>query len=337
MEKSLTNHNIELHRRNIPGPEVRCRNHHDINNFELAARSIIVAGLNADVRDLYDLAGLYPEHGIHRIGYLWWELADFPDEWLSNFELLDEIWVGSRFIQQTLKRIGLPVNYLPPYIEFNDNYHRSKHQFGLDPSRYTVGYVFDPNSRIARKNPQAFIETAKLLSNHCDDIEFAIKITPPTIDSLVLQNIRRICSRYDIRLFEVNWPHNRVLDFISSCDCYLSLHRSEGFGLTLAEAMALGTLAVATGYSGNVDFMNNDNSLLVDYYDTKITEEESDTVYRHGYQWAEPKAYHAAELIRYAIRNPQHIAELTGQAQTTITTNFTYTKFSSRLLNLLDG
>lgn len=88
----------------------------------------------------------------------------------------------------------------------------------------------------------------------------------------------------------------RAYGMIEMCDCFVSLHRSEGFGLGLAEAMLLAKPVIATGYSGNLAFMNRDNSMLVDYEMAEITEDRP--IYTRGNRWAEPSVEHAAQCMR---------------------------------------
>src|SRR5262249_46259940 len=93
-----------------------------------------------------------------------------------------------------------------------------------------------------------------------------------------------------------------VYALLNACDCYVSLHRSEGFGLTMAEAMLLGKPVIATGYSGNLDFMTPTNSLLVGYDRVPITRELP--IYRKGPVWAEPSVDEAARAMRWVYEHP---------------------------------
>ena len=89
----------------------------------------------------------------------------------------------------------------------------------------------------------------------------------------------------------------------SLADCYVSLHRSEGLGLTMSEAMALGIPVIATGYSGNLDFMNSDNSLLVP--SVRVAVGEGAEGYSPHAMWVEPDISVAASHMRYAYENQQ--------------------------------
>ena len=102
-----------------------------------------------------------------------------------------------------------------------------------------------------------------------------------------------------IDLYDGYWPSDHVGDFMAACDAYVSLHRSEGTGLTIAEAMALGKPVIATDWSGNTDFADSSNSFPVGYALTPV--ERNVGPYRAGETWAEPDVDHAAELMREVV------------------------------------
>ena len=93
---------------------------------------------------------------------------------------------------------------------------------------------------------------------------------------------------------------------MASCDCYVSLHRAEGFGLTMAEAMAIGKPVIGTGYSGNVDFMTSENSYLVDYTIGRVGPDCE--IYPPEGEWADPSVEHAAQLMRRVLSEPAEAA-----------------------------
>ena len=117
------------------------------------------------------------------------------------------------------------------------------------------------------------------------------------------------CGRHEVL------SRARAYGFIQMCDCFVSLHRAEGFGLCLAEAMLMGKPVIATNYSGNLAFMHSGNSLLVDYTLVKIVEDNP--IYKKGNRWAEPSINHAASLMRFCYDNPEQAAALgtVGQAE----------------------
>ena len=99
-----------------------------------------------------------------------------------------------------------------------------------------------------------------------------------------------------------------LLGFLAASDAYVSLHRAEGFGLPLAEAMLLGKPAVATNYSGNLDFMTPRNSWLVDF--RRVALDRGHRPYPAGGTWAEPDLDHAAEQMRHVYRHREDANEV---------------------------
>src|SRR5436305_469366 len=120
-------------------------------------------------------------------------------------------------------------------------------------------------------------------------------------------------GRPDIHVIDRSLTGDEKDALMAACDCYVSLHRSEGFGLTLAEAMAMGKPLIGTGYSGNVDFMNEDNSFLVDYEMTLVG--PGCEIYPPEAEWAEPSVGHAAELMRRVYERPDVAARIGARAR----------------------
>src|SRR5205085_11503453 len=122
------------------------------------------------------------------------------------------------------------------------------------------------------------------------------------IHSADLEVLRKTIRGPNVIVFDELMTRARAYGLIKMSDCFVSLHRSEGFGLGLAEAMLLGKPVIATGYSGNLDFMNRDNSLLVDYEMVEIKEDRP--IYTRGNSWAEPSIEQAAAYMRQVFENP---------------------------------
>jgi len=117
-----------------------------------------------------------------------------------------------------------------------------------------------------------------------------------------LRQLREACESQQAILLDRVMSHDDLYGLMRCCDAYLSLHRSEGYGLTLAEVMALGKPVIATGYSGNLDFMTAENSYLVKH--RRVTLSRTSQSYREGCTWAEPDVDHAASLLRRAMNSP---------------------------------
>ncbi|MGH2915584.1 MAG: glycosyltransferase [Solirubrobacteraceae bacterium] len=125
--------------------------------------------------------------------------------------------------------------------------------------------------------------------------------------------LRSVDGRPNIHVIDRSLTPGDGDALIAACDCYVSLHRSEGFGLTIAEAMAIGKPVIGTAYSGNMDFMNAGNSFLVDYELTRVGPDCQ--VYPADGEWAEPNLDQAAELMRRVYEDPEAAARVGAQAR----------------------
>ena len=256
------------------------------------------------------------------IGVWHWELPELPDAWIASADPLDEIWAPSAFVQSAISRkVSIPVVHMPHGIEVTDIEPCSPEELGVPPGRFTFLCMFDFSSVVHRKNPLAAVEafgrafagspaTALLIkTSHADrhPKEYA-----------ELQN--RLRGIPNVYLTDRMLSRARVNGLISACDSVVSLHRSEGFGLILAEAMYLGKPVVATGWSGNMDFMNSGNSCPIAY--ELVTLDRTHHYYAAGQQWAEPDIDHAAHLMRRVFEDPDFRTQISERGRETIRSQF---------------
>jgi glycosyltransferase involved in cell wall biosynthesis len=253
----------------------------------------------------------------HTIAVWFWETNLLPDEWTAAFEHLDEIWVASSFMAEMIgaaspvpvRAVPLPVS-VPPSVPFD------RSAYGIAEDDYLFTFMFDWHSSAARKNPQGVIDA------------FTSAFEPNSGASLLLKSIQGIdfpaefeqvalaASRHpDIHLLDRHVPWREKNAIMAGSDCYVSLHRSEGFGLTIAEAMWLGKPTIATAYGGNLEFMTPDNSRLVNYSMVPVGEEaavrtSATARYPAGAMWADPDTDAAAAAMRWAFENPELAAEI---------------------------
>ncbi len=234
----------------------------------------------------------------HRTAGLWfWEISTFPEQWLASFNALDEVWVASEFVASSLRPVApIPVRTMRVPVTPAEPIEISRAELGM-PEGFTFLFVFDYRSVFRRKNPLGLVEA------------FCKAFEPGAGPSLVIKSIfgeefpdhreqlaQAVAERPEIQLNEENIPAAAKNAMVASCDCYVSLHRSEGLGLTMAEAMYFGKPVIATAYSGNLDFMTRDNSFLVPTSSVRIGEDAEP--YPADGEWAEPDLDHAAELMR---------------------------------------
>jgi glycosyltransferase involved in cell wall biosynthesis len=270
--------------------------------------------VNADMLpDFADRAGERFFAGRYSIGLWFWEVSRFRSEWQRSFELLDEVWAPTEHVAAALAPIS-PIPVVPTRIpvEMPPIVPRSRAELGV-PEGFFFLFSFDYLSVFERKNPLATVDA------------FARAFAPGDGPSLVLKciNTERDPANHERLLAAAReHPDIHVIDrymtpsdkntLTATCDCYVSLHRSEGFGLTMAEAMYVGKPVIATGYSGNLDFMNSENGLLVDYEIVPIG--AGSPPYPAGGEWADPSIEHAAELMRLVFDDTAAAAALGARA-----------------------
>jgi glycosyltransferase involved in cell wall biosynthesis len=253
----------------------------------------------------------------YNIGFWAWELEGFPDGWAPVVDLLDEVWAPSRFVQQAVERVtGKPVTLMPQCVELPTFDRRGRAHFGLPDEACLFIFVFDFLSYIDRKNPIAAIRAFKAaFPDPADSAGLVIKVmNGDEQDPRWVAMLTEIGG--DSRIIVINEVMSRAdsLALMDCCDCFVSLHRSEGFGRGPAEAMLLGKPVIVTGYSGNLEFTLPDNSFLVDY--TLVPVRPGQYVFGDGQVWAEPDVGHAARHMRtvYADRAAADAVAQRGQA-----------------------
>lgn len=276
--------------------------------------------INADQMGVaYDHFGRDAWDGHYNIANWAWELERFPECWDSAFELVDEFWVISHFVAGALRaRTRKPVIVVPPPIAVDPRVTGNRGRFGLPVDRFVFLASFDFNSYMSRKNPLAAIAAFRLAFPAArDDVMLVIKTTNGHRHGDALRTLHAATDgdpRIEIR--DELLDRDAMWCLQASCDACVSLHRSEGFGLGLAESMALGKPVVATAYSGNVDFMHADNSLLVDY--TLVPLQPGDYPGWRDQRWAEPSIEHAATHLRELADDPAAARLLGAKARRSI-------------------
>lgn len=253
----------------------------------------------------------------------YWELTELPDEWIKEFEFTDEVWGASRFICEAVSRkTSAPVVYMPPVVALAESAGLSRTQLGLPPDRYLFLAMFDTNSVLQRKNPLGVLRAFKTAFPTTDQsVALVMKFNNPDYRQPLLQSVREeIEGRDDILIIDRIMPRNEITSLVEDCDCFVSLHRAEGFGLGPAEAMSLGKPAIVTNWSGSVDYMTADNSIAIDYELVKLGQDYGP--YKAHQTWAEPDVEQAAYSMKKLAADPDLGRRLGHHGQQTIKTQF---------------
>lgn len=262
----------------------------------------------------YSRSGLFRRENVHRIAYWAWELERVPDEWLEAAALVDEIWSPTQFVVEAMRsKMSLPVLQMLPGVEVGPIEPVTRASLGIPEKDLVFLFMFDLHSQLHRKNPLSTIRAFQKAFRRDDAATLVIKVTGGDVHTADMAALRQMCETDKVVLVEERMSRARSYGMIALCDCFISLHRSEGFGLGLAEAMLMGKPVIGTGYSGNLDFMNRENSMLVDYQLVQI--EEDRPIYTRGNFWAEPSIDHAAFYLRYVYENRVEVAARAAQVQ----------------------
>lgn len=270
---------------------------------------INIIGVNADQMDVFvEKFGREALENRYNIALWAWEIEEFPDWMAESAVYLDEIWANSSFSAQAIaKKVDIPVHPFPLPIRTPNPPARSRYELGL-PERFLFLFCFDMDSIFARKNPLALIEAFKMAFPDDSGAHLLIKSINGDRHPEEVKLLQTASNgRRDILLWDGYLAGEEHDVLMAACDAYVSLHRSEGFGLTIAEAMALGRPVIATGYSGNLDFMNEENSYLVPFHPVAVGPDNHP--YAENSVWAEPDVEIAAALMRRVIEMP-HEARL---------------------------
>jgi glycosyltransferase involved in cell wall biosynthesis len=243
----------------------------------------------------------------YKIGYWAWELERPPASWVRAARLLDELWVPSEFVRKAFAgAVTIPVHTVPAPIRAPRPLRRySRAELGLADDAVVFLFSFAYGSLAARKNPWAVVRAFRdAFPRHVGGVRLVLKSVQSELFEAEAAALRELAGDDPrIRFVDGFMGRDRLMGLQAACDCFVSLHRSEGFGLGLAECMALGKTVIATAYSGNLDFMNEDNSLLVDYRLVPVKPGEyPDT---QGQVWAEASVEDAARKMRDAYADPQ--------------------------------
>jgi Glycosyl transferases group 1 len=249
------------------------------------------------------------------IGQWNWETDVLPPSWMEGFKYVDEIWANTTFVAENLGRLSpVPVVVVPISISVPDPVGVELQPELRRDDRFMFLFMLDFFSTVRRKNALGLVEAFKRAFKVNEGPRLLLKTINAGFRREAEDEIRwGMGDRSDITLVDCFLGSREKTALLASADCYVSLHRSEGFGLTLAESMALGTPVIATGYSGNMDFTTPRNSYLVDWEPTRVGPECE--VYPPDGSWAEPVVDHAAELMRWVWQHPEEARRKAEQAR----------------------
>ncbi len=293
----------------------------------------------------------------YNIGYFAWELPEFPDAWTSAFDYYDEIWTPSDFATTAIaQKSPLPVLTMPHAISFarpTGTTATLRARLGLPAGKFLFLTLFDLNSYAERKNPRAVIAAFRLAftaaSASARSGGFPTADIAPSSDPALVIKVQNVTGNETdfaaLRASVADLPGTVLLTetlsradiyaLEAACDCFVSLHRSEGFGLAVAEAMYLGKPVISTDWSATSEFVNTSNGCPVRA--PLVALERNHGPYAKGSTWADPDPAHAAEYMRRLFADPALCAALGAAARATIESRFSPAAIGTRYRRRLEA
>lgn len=247
-----------------------------------------------------------------------WELPTYPAAWADLLSAFNDIWAPSAFVQTALaEATGRDVARIPLAVDMKLSAFLGRRWFDIPEHAFVVMFAFDFSSYAARKNPEAVLSAFEQLVARRPEapLHAVIKFKGGKADDPARKALEARIAALKGRAQTITreLSDNEVKNLFRCADVFVSLHRSEGFGRGMAEAMALGVPVVATGWSGNMDFMDAETANLVDY--AMVPVGAGQYVHGEGQAWADPDVAQASRLIeqilddRPAVRRKAEVAQ----------------------------
>lgn len=270
----------------------------------------------------------------YNIGFWIWEQEKLPENWLSTLDIFDELWTASEFTANAIKRsTDKPVSVIPYVVNAPVDDSLTRKDFGLPEDVFLFLMTFDVFSVTERKNPFGTIEAFKKAFSPKDCVGMVIKIR--NLNPGLRKQLKNELKEYPhVYILEGDYTKTKVNTLTKLADVVVSLHRAEGFGLVLAEAMSVGTPVIATNWSGNVDFMNDDVACMVD---AKMIELDRDILpFKKGSRWADPDTDQAAGYMRKLYEDEKFRDEITANAREYISKRLSAERVSELIINRIN-
>jgi glycosyltransferase involved in cell wall biosynthesis len=234
----------------------------------------------------------------HRIAYWAWELDEPPDYIDEPLEEVDELWVPSTFCKKSFaKKFNKDIVVVPSFSYKDYMY---KQRPAPDNEKITFLFTYDTRSSWERKNPYGLIRAFKM-AFHPSEAKLIIKVLNLNETPEHKEELHALVGQHDIEIIDKLMNKKSYLNILKGVDAYVSLHRSEGLGKTIIEAMSYGIPVITTAYGGHMDINTERNSMLVPFDMIKIENDIkilNHTAYKAGNQWANPSVEEAASAMR---------------------------------------
>lgn len=276
----------------------------------------------------------------YNIGYWAWELAELPDAYCAGLDMFQEIWTMSSFCTNTLeKRVAVPVLTVPLYANPDKAVIESgRDYFNIDKDAFLFMFAYDCNSYVSRKNPQAAVQAfLKAFSPEDRHVGLVLKLVYPERFKEHIEELLEILSPYhNIYYIDKYLTDDEMRTLLQISDTFVTLHRSEGFGLLPLEAMSLGTPVISTEWSGNMEYMNHMNTALVGYHMIPVDGQYAGSTPGDGLMWADADIDEAAAYMRRMVSDKSWREKLIANGKYTADECYNVTTVAKIMRNRLD-
>jgi len=273
---------------------------------------ILIVHQNADAFDkiLQNYGDIFNKKYKKKIAIWVWELENFQEQWLKYLKYLDELWVPSNFVKNAINKISnIPIRVIPHAIDTTKvSLTNFRKELNISKTDFVIGFFFDSSSYVERKNPLALINVFNELSLKYPHLKLLLKISHIDLFKKYLEN-SKVNINNNVIFLNRNIIQSEVYGLLKELDCYVSPHRSEGFGLTIAEALSVGTPVVCTNYSGPKDFTSNDFCYPIPFKKVKI--QATMGPYEKDQPWAEIDKDVLSKIIENLInKDPEQTSKI---------------------------
>jgi len=275
----------------------------------------------------------------YNIGYWVCETPSIPSYWAWQSEYFDEIWTASKFCQDAIsKSVNIPVLTIPHAVEHAEVSDRilSRSKVG-NASGFNFLTIFNTYSDAERKNALFCIRAFLGAYSEMPSVHLVVKVSNLEHDSVLGEKLHAIARRHcNVRIISGYLEDMAIAELYEDADVYVSLHRAEGFGLTITDAISRGIPVICTGYSGNMEFCDASDIRLVSHELKQIDHER--LRYRQGDIWAEPDMDDAVKAFKEVVVDPARMINRAAKARRRVLEGFSLSaigNMSAARLNLI--
>lgn len=250
----------------------------------------------------------------YQIAFWLWELEEFPKEWAGCIDVLHEVWTPSEFVSRAIRKCTRkPVVTIPYYVEAPIDTGYGRDYFHLPQDQFLFLMMYDSNSIMERKNPLDVLKAfKKAFAGSTQKAGLVIKLNGENKKEInFIKGYLGDCK--NVYFMTGVLSKIEVNSLTAAVDVYVSMHRAEGFGLVMAEAMCNGTPCIATNWSANTEFMDHESACLLDYSLVPIQKDLGP--FRKGNCWAQPSVSQAAAYMKKLYEDAEFYEQISQNAR----------------------